>query len=100
MNAAELGTGVLLTAGEQRLLAAAPRVCHGCGNDLAPGAFGYCASDCRTAARLAVDLGVIRQLPEAWVAALRHAAAAERHHGAGTSTRTKQRKAKAATTAT
>lgn len=49
-------------------------VCHNCGGP-SPDA-PYCSTGCRSVARLAVDAGITRELPAAWLAVARHKAAA------------------------
>jgi hypothetical protein len=53
-------------------------VCHLCGVAMPDNAeAAYCSTDCRSSARLAVDLGIRRELPAAWVAAARNRAIAD-----------------------
>lgn len=53
-------------------------VCHFCGVPMPDNAeAAYCSTDCRSSARLAVDLGITRELPAAWVAAARNRAIAD-----------------------
>ncbi len=77
-------------------------ICHGpeCGAPMPPEIYGYCSEHCRAEARRLALAGVPWKPHPNFAAAVRHAATAERHPGAGRSVRTKQRKAKAATTAT